>query len=401
MATVEAGAGEGTARRRTLPLVLYDPRLRALAVQVLVVALLAWLAYGAIHNAIVNLRSQNIASGFDFLWRTAGFDISQTPIAYKNTDTYFRAFLVGLTNTLIVAVLGIVIATLLGFLVAVARLSPNWLVARLGTVYIEIVRNVPPLLQLFVWYFAVLKALPPPRQSLELPFGSLLNVRGLYVPAPTVQPGATAVLLALAAALAIWLMLGRWAARRRRQTGAAPRIWPIGLALAVVLPGVAVLAWGAPVAWTAPILRGFNVAGGLALQPEFVALLAGLSVYMSAFIAENIRSGLEGVPKGQKEAAAALGLSRAQTLRLVTLPQALRIVVPPLTSQYLNLTKNSSLAVAIGYPDLVSVFSGTVLHQTNQALEVIFITMCVYLFLSLATAAAMNWFNARYAIPGR
>jgi general L-amino acid transport system permease protein len=380
---------------------LYDPRVRGLIAQALLLVALVALGAWIVGNAIENLARQNIASGFDFLGRTAGFDISQSLIAYANTSRYGRAFWVGLLNTLLVSGLGIVLATLVGVLVGLGRLSSNWLVARLATLYVEIVRNVPLLLQLFVWYFAVLKALPAPRQSLALPLGAFLNVRGLYLPDPIGLPGigfvAAAGLLALPLALALLV----WAGRRRRATG---RRFPavltaLGLILGVPLAVFALA--GAPLTFAMPRLKGFNVEGGLVVQPEFLALLLGLSVYTAAFIAEIVRSGIAGVPKGQKEAAAALGLSAAQAMRLVVMPQALRIIIPPLTNQYLNLTKNSSLAVAIGYPDLVSVFAGTVLNQTNQALEVILITMAVYLTLSLATSLVMNWFNAQFALIER
>jgi len=373
-------------------------RLAGLAFQALLLVALVWGLAALAGNAVANLERQGIASGFDFLGRTAGFDISQVLIDYKNTDTYGRAFLVGLLNTLLVAGLGIVIATVIGFLVGIARLSPNWLVAGLGTSFVEIVRNVPLLLQLFIWYFAVLKNLPAPRQSIALPLGALINVRGLYLPRAVWGEGAGLVLAAAGIGLLAAVVLVARAARQRRATGTAPRVAPLAVLLGIGLPLVAYLVAGQPLSFTKPELKGFNVAGGLAVQPEFVALLAGLSVYTAAFIAEVVRAGIAGVPKGQTEAASALGLDRAQTLRLVVIPQALRIIIPPLTNQYLNLTKNSSLAVAIGYPDLVSVFAGTVLHQTNQAIEVIAITMAVYLALSLLTALVMGMFNARYAL---
>jgi general L-amino acid transport system permease protein len=316
----------------------YDPHVRAVVFQVLVVVALALLATEIALNTAANLKQQNIASGFGFLSRTSGFDISQTLVPYSSKSSYGQAFLVGLANTLLVAGLGIVLATALGFSIGIARLSPNWIVAKLALVYVELIRNVPLLLQLLVWYVAVLRALPAPQDSAAFLGGAHFDVRGLHLP---------------------WLSLNE------------------GLAF--------------------PTLGRFNYEGGLTVEPEFLALLIGLSTYTAAFIAEIVRSGLTGVPKGQSEAAAALGLKRRQALRFVILPQALRIIIPPLTNQYLNLTKNSSLAVAIGYPDLVSVFSGTVLNQTGQAVEVIAITMAVYLAISLATALFMGWFNARTA----
>jgi general L-amino acid transport system permease protein len=301
-----------------------------------------------------------------------------------------------------VSVLGIITATVLGFALGIARLSSNWLVARLALVYVETVRNVPVLLQLLVWYVAVLRALPAPKDSLALGGGTFLDVRGLHLPRPVLPDGfgwTVLALLALGIAAVLWLR--RWAARRRLETGEQFPVFWSSLALIVLPPLALFLAAGAPLAFDYPELGRFNFAGGLTIEPEFMALLVGLSVYTAAFIAEIVRSGIAGVPRGQLEAAAALGLTRTQSLRLVVIPQAMRIIIPPLTNQYLNLTKNSSLAVAIGYPDLVSVFAGTVLNQTGQAVEVILITMAVYLAISLVTAAAMNVFNARMAIVER
>lgn len=397
-----AETGQATARGQPRDgRLLYDPRMRAFAYQAALVAALGLALYGIVDNTITNLQKQNIASGFGFLNRTAGFDISQSLIPYQNTMSYGRAFLVGLLNTLLVAGLGVVLATLLGFLIGIARLSPNWLVARLGTLYVEIVRNVPLLLQLFLWYFAALKTLPAPRQSVALPLGAHLNVRGLYLPLPVWQKGAGLVLAAALLGLAGAIMVTIWARRRQRATGLPFPSLAVGMGLAAGLTLLVFLAAGRPVTFDVPVLKGFNFVGGLVIQPEFTALLVGLVVYTASFIAEIVRSGILAVSRGQKEAAAALGLSRTQVLRLVVIPQAMRVIIPPLTSQFLNLTKNSSLAVAIGYPDLVSVFAGTVLNQTNQAVEVILITMGVYLTLSLATALFMGWFDARFAIRER
>jgi len=380
---------------------LFDPRIRGAAYQVALLVVFALGLWWIASNTIQNLARQNIASGFGFLGRTAGFDISQSLIAYSNTMSYGRAFLVGLANTVLVATLGIVLATVLGFVVGIARLSPNWIIARLGTLYVETIRNVPLLLQLFLWYFAVLKNLPAPRQSVALPLGGSLNVRGLYLPRLVWEERAWLVAGALALGISATAGLVIWARRRQRETGRRPQVAWTSLALCVALPLLAFLAAGRPVGIEIPVLKGFNFQGGFVVQPEFTALLAGLVVYTASFIAEIVRSGILAVSRGQKEAAAALGLTRGQTLRLVVVPQAMRIIIPPLTSQFLNLTKNSSLAVAIGYPDLVSVFAGTVLNQTGQAVEVILITMSVYLALSLLTAAAMGWYNARVAIPER
>jgi general L-amino acid transport system permease protein len=392
-----------THRPRTqadLKALLYRPEVRQVVWQVLLLAVLVFAAWWVVNNVIDNLRRQNIASGFEFLGRVSGFDIAQTLIDYSNVSTYGRAFVVGLLNTVLVAVLGIVAATVIGFIVGIARLSSNWLIARLATAYVEVVRNIPLLLQLFFWYFAVLKNLPSPRQSYTLPGGAYFNVRGLYLPAPVFHPGFEIVLGALVLGVAAAAGLRWWAQRRQMLTGRrTPLLWP-SLALLVGLPLAAFFAAGSPATIEYPELRGFNFQGGIAVQPELIALLLGLAIYTASFIAEIVRAGILGVPKGQTEAAQALGLSRGLALRLVIVPQATRIVIPPLTNQYLNLTKNSSLAVAIGYPDFVSV-TGTILNQTGQAVEVILMTMGVYLALSLLTSLLMNWFNRRMALVER
>ncbi|MFZ1105962.1 MAG: amino acid ABC transporter permease [Hyphomicrobiaceae bacterium] len=396
-----AAPTDTTRDRADLKGLIYRPEVRQIVYQVALLALLAFAAVWVVNNVAMNLRRQNIASGFEFLDRTSGFDISQSLIEYSNVSTYGRAFWVGLLNTLLVAGLGIAAATVLGFVVGIARLSSNWLVAKLAAAYVEVLRNVPLLLQLFFWYFAVLKSLPSPRQSYALPGGVFLNVRGLSLPAPVPQPGFMAVALAFAAGLLLAVAIWWWAKRRQKRTGKRfPVFWTALLAI-LGLPLAAYLAAGAPLNLDYPALRGFNFQGGITVQPELIALWLGLATYTASFIAEIVRSGIQGVPKGQTEAAQALGLSRGQTLRLVVIPQAARIVIPPLTSQYLNLTKNSSLAVAIGYPDFVSVFAGTVLNQTGQAVEVILVTMGVFLLISLVTSLLMNWFNRRMALVER
>lgn len=380
---------------------IYDPKIRGIIFQVLLVLALTFLAYEIVTNTAENLKRQNIASGFGFLTRTAGFDISQTMIPYKNTSTYARAFVVSLGNTLLAAGLGIVLATLLGFLVGLGRLSSNWLIAKLSLLYVEIVRNVPLLLQLFVWYVAVLRTLPMPHEAGQIAGSISFDTRGLHTPMPIIDTGGWAIVIAAALGIAGAVVLRRWANRRQEETGQSfPLLWS-SLGLILGLPVLVFLLMGAPLHFDYPTLGRFNFDGGLTILPEFMALLAGLTFYTASFIAEIVRSGIEGVPRGQQEAAGALGLSRAQSLRLVIVPQALRLIIPPLTNQYLNLTKNSALAVAIGYPDLVSVFAGTVLNQTGQAVEVVLITMAVYLVISLFTSLFMNWFNARMAIVER
>jgi general L-amino acid transport system permease protein len=365
------------------------------ALQILFVAVLAWIGYEIVANARANLQSQRITAGFGFLNNTAGFDVSQNLIPYSGSDTYTRVFLVGLLNTLLVSVIGIFFATVIGFLVALGRLSPNWLLSRISGGYVELIRNLPLLFQILFWYLAVLSALPNPRQSISLLGSFFLSNRGFVVPRPIgeagFEPFAAAVLIGIVASL----LLQRYARRQLFESGRLITIWPYVVGLLIGLPLVISLIFGAPVTFEMPELKGFNFSGGSRLIPEFVALTVALSTYTAAFIAEIVRAGILSVHKGQMEAGASLGLSRGSTLRLVVVPQALRVILPPLTNQYLNLTKNSSLAVAIGYPDLVSVFAGTTLSQTGQAIEIIGITMGVYLLISLVTSALMSFYGWR------
>jgi general L-amino acid transport system permease protein len=378
-----------------------NPKVRGIFYQLALLALALWLGYEFVLNAKANLDAQRITSGFGFLDQTAGFSVNQSLIPYNESDTYGRVFVVGLLNTLLVAGIGIVLATILGFVVGIARLSPNWLVARLAGAYVELIRNLPLLFQLLFWYLAVLGALPGPRQSISL-FGEVfLNNRGIIVPAPTAGEGAGLVAAAFTVGVVAAVALRSWARRRQARTGEQFPVGWIGCAAVVGLPLLVLVATGFPIGFQRPELRGFNFVGGVRLIPEFVALLVALTTYTAAFIAEVVRAGLLAVPRGQTEAASALGLRRGATLRLVVVPQALRVIVPPLTNQYLNLTKNSSLAVAVGYPDLFAVFAGTTLNQTGQAIEIIAITMAVYLSISLVTSALMNWYNARIRLTER
>jgi general L-amino acid transport system permease protein len=363
--------------------------------QILFVTALAWIGYEIVANARVNLQSQRITSGFGFLDNTAGFDVSQNLIPYSGSDTYTRVFFVGLLNTLLVAVIGIFFATIIGFLVALGRLSPNWLLSRISGAYVELVRNLPLLFQILFWYLAVLAALPGPRQSISL-FGSFfLNNRGFVVPTPIANAGIIPFAVAVVIAIVAALLLRSHARRLLFQRGRMITIWPAVIGVLIGLPLLTSLVFGAPVRFEVPELKGFNFSGGSRVIPEFVALTLALSIYTAAFIAEIVRAGIQSVHKGQMEAGSSLGLARGSTLRLIVVPQALRVILPPLTSQYLNLTKNSSLAVAIGYPDLVSVFAGTTLSQTGQAIEIIAITMGVYLLISLITSAIMNFYGWR------
>lgn len=371
---------------------------KGIAGQLAFAALLVWLVSDIVINARANLQAQHIASGFGFLSGTAGFSVNQTLIRYSEADTYLRVFEVGLLNTLLVSIIGIVFATLIGFAVALGRLSPNWLLARLSGGYVEIIRNLPLLFQLLFWYLAVLAALPNPRQSLSVFGVAFLNNRGFVVPHIDAQQGAGVFVVAVLAAIAATLVMTAYARRQLYQYGERLNVWPFALALLIGLPLLSIVLFGAPVSFDVPVLRGFNFAGGTRVTPELVALTISLSTYTAAFIAEIVRGGLLAVPKGQMEAGVSLGLSRPAILRLVIIPQAMRLILPPLTNQYLNLTKNSSLAVAIGYPDLFSVFAGTALSQTGQAVEIIAMTMAVYLAISLVTSALMNlygWHIAR------
>jgi general L-amino acid transport system permease protein len=379
----------------------HNPKVRAACYQLVLLAAVLWFGYEFALNAAANLAARNLTSGFGFLENSAGFSISQSLIPYSETDSYGRVFLVGLLNTLLVAVIGIVLATVLGFVVGIARLSPNWLIARIAGGYVELIRNLPLLFQILFWYLAVLGTLPGPRQSISLLGEVFLNNRGVIVPAPVLREGAGAVLVAAIVGVVATIVLGIWARRRQERTGhPLPLLWP-SLALVVGLPLVVLAATGFPIRFEKPELRGFNFVGGVRLLPELVALLLALTTYTAAFIGEVVRAGILAVSRGQTEAALALGLRRGLALRLIIVPQALRVIVPPLTNQYLNLTKNSSLAVAIGYPDLFAVFAGTTLNQTGQAIEIIAITMAVYLAISLVTSAAMNWYNARVRTPER
>jgi general L-amino acid transport system permease protein len=363
--------------------------------QLLFVAALAWIGYEMVANARGNLESRNIASGFDFMSQTAGFDVSQALIPYSRDDSYARVFLVGLLNTLLVSIIGIFFATLIGFLVGLGRLSPNWLLSQIAGAYVELVRNLPLLFQILFWYLAVLGALPNPRQSVSL-FGSFfLNTRGLVIPKPIGQDGLPAFAVAILVALIASLLLRTYSRRALFQSGRLVRIWPYVVGLWIGMPLLAALVFGKPVSFEIPQLKGFNFSGGSRVIPEFVALTLGLSIYTAAFIAEIVRAGVLSVHKGQMEAGASLGLTRGSTLRLIVVPQALRVILPPLTNQYLNLTKNSSLAVGIGYPDLFSVFAGTTLSQTGQAIEILAITMGVYLSISLVTSAIMSFYGWR------
>ena len=380
---------------------IYDPKVRGILFQAIAIACVAWMLFYFVSNALHNMDARGIATGFSFLDNRASFGIVQTLISYTEDDTYGRAFVIGLLNTLLVSGIGIVLATVLGFLIGIARLSNNWLLSRAAAVYIEVFRNIPLLLQVFFWYFCVLRALPAPRQSINVADAFFLNVRGLYVPAPIAENGFSVVTVAFVIAAIGAVFLRKWAKKRKELTGQPfPVFWGT-LGVLFGLPLIVFFIAGMPLHWELPALKGFNFRGGITIIPELFSMVVALTIFTAASIAEIVRSGIMAVSKGQVEAAHALSLKNGLTLRFVVIPQAMRVIIPPLTSQYLNLVKNSSLATAVGYPDLVSVFMGSTLNQTGQAVEIIAMTMAVYLTISLVTSVLMNIYNAKKALVER
>ncbi|OHV85249.1 amino acid ABC transporter permease [Ensifer sp. LCM 4579] len=394
------GVTNAPEKRKSSGSILNDSHVRGLFYQALTVIILALLVYWIADNTIENLRRANIASGYGFLNSRAGFDVGQSLIAFSSDSTYGRALVVGFVNTLLVAITGIITATVIGFIVGIGRLSHNWIIAKLSLTYVEVFRNIPPLLVIFFWYSGVLSILPQPRDAITLPFNTFVSNRGLTFPKPIFEEGSQYTILALLIAVAASFVFARYARQRQMATGQRiPVLWPV-LGLVIGLPVLTFLATGSPLSFDVPVEGRFNLVGGSVIGPEFLSLYLALSFYTAAFIAEIVRAGIRGVSKGQTEAAHALGIRPRLTTRLVVVPQAMRIIIPPLTSQYLNLTKNSSLAVAIGYADLVAV-GGTILNQTGQSIEVVSIWLIVYLSLSLATSLFMNWYNARMALVER
>lgn len=377
-----------------------DPKKRSILFQIATVLMVGLLGYYLISNTITNLGRQSIATGLGFLEEEAAFEIGESPIAYSAADTYGRALVVGFLNTLIVSFVGIIITLILGTAIGIARLSSNWLVSKLAAAFIELFQDIPVLLQLFFWYAFFYNILPSPRQAWNPIMGVFLSNRGLVFAVPESHPVYKYMAIAIVAAGIVVYFLRRWARQRQARTGQPFPVFRVSLA---VLIGFPVLTWalgGAPTAMDIPVLQGFNFQGGTNISPEFTALLLGLILYTAAFVAEVVRAGIQSVTKGQTEAAMSLGLKPVMVLNLVVLPQALRVIIPPLTSQMLNLTKNSSLAVAIGYPDFVSV-AGTTINQTGQAIEGVALMMVVYLTLSLLTSAFMNWYNKKMKLVER
>jgi general L-amino acid transport system permease protein len=381
--------------------ILRNEKVRGILYQAIVIFAFILFAYFVAKNTVHNIEIRGIKSGFDFLNSTAGFDITETPIPFTPKSTYWDVFKVGLLNTLIISFVGIILSTILGLIIGIARLSSNWLINRLAAAYIETFRNIPVLLQILFWYNVVLATLPSTRQSISFFDKLFINNRGLFFPKPIFETGCWLIGAGFIAALIGGWWIHRWARKRHEETGEDFPVFWTGLGLVIALPLLGYFVSGQPMHFDYPAFKGFNFHGGKVVTPEFLALLFALTIYSATFIAEAVRSGIEAVAKGQKEAATALGLTPTQSLRFVVLPQAIRIAIPPIINQYLNLTKNSSLAAAVGYPELVTIFSGTSLNQTGQALEIIVITMLTYLVISLLVSAILNWFNAKMKIKER
>lgn len=386
---------------KSSPSFFNNPRNRSIIYQVLLLIGLVYFFYGIVSNTLANMEARGIKSGYDFLFTTAGFDILMSLIPYDATHTYGRTFLVGLLNTILVGTLGIILSTIIGFVMGVAHFSHNLLVRKIAVIYIEIFRNIPLLLQVFFWYFAVLAALPSARQSLSLGEAIFLNVRGLYLPSLIPESGATLVYAAIMAAIAGVFYLKSWAKKRQERTGQQYPVFSTSLAILFGLPLMALIVTGFPFAWDYPALKGFNFRGGITVIPELMALTVALSIYTGAFIAEAVRAGIQAVPHGQTEAARSLGLKESRIMQLIIVPQAMRVIVPLLNSEYQSLVKNSTLATAIGYPDLFTVFVGTTLNQTGQAIEIVFMTMAVYFAVNMTISFVMNRFNKSVALVER
>ncbi len=379
-----------------------DPKVINTIFQVVLILVIGYALYSMWDNATINLQKQGIAGGYGFLNNEAGFAINFSPVInYSVTSNYGTVFWVGLQNTLVLAVIGIILATILGFTLGVARLSSNWIISRMAYVYVEVLRNIPLLLQIFIWYKGVLALLPTAKNSIERGFMGVLNVKAWLGPKPVLAEGAGYVGIAILAAIVISILVAKWSKNRQMATGQRFPVFWTTLGLLILLPLIVYFIMGQPLSFEYAKVGRFGPRGGMAVPPEFTALLLALTTYTATFIAEIVRAGILAVNQGQTEASYALGLRPGQTLRLNIIPQAMRVIIPPLTSQYLNLTKNSSLAVAIAFPDLTSVFAGTALNQTGQAVEILFITMITYLIISIITAMFMNWYNAKMSLVER
>ncbi|TLP41141.1 amino acid ABC transporter permease [Arcobacter arenosus] len=378
-----------------------NPEKRAIIYQILALAGIFIFTYFVLNNMFINIEKRGINTGFDFLGSEAGFGIIQSLIEYDESNSHGRVFLVGLLNTVLVSAISIFFATLIGLLVGIGRLSKNWMISKLSMVYVETFRNIPILLQILFWYNVVLASLPSPRQSFSYFDTIFFNNRGLYIPSPVLESGFISVVIAFVLAIVGVFYLSRWSKKRHDETGEEFPLITTSIAILILAPTIVFFVSGMPATLDYPALKGFNFRGGWTMIPELLALAFALSIYTATYIAEAVRAGIEAVPKGQKEAAASLGLKDSVILKKVVLPQALRVIIPPVINQYLNLTKNSSLATAIGYPELVTIFAGTSLNQVGQAIEIILMTMAVYLTLSIIISMVMNYFNEKMKIKER
>jgi len=380
----------------------FDKELRSVTIQVITMALIVAFFFFIISNAITNLETIGKGYSFDFLWDASNYDINQTLIEYDSRSPHWKAAVVGILNTLLVAVAGIILSTLVGFLLGVLRLSSNWLINRVVYVYIEYVRNVPVLLHILLVHGIIVNNLPVPKNAMMAFDGTLfLTNRGFYTPKPLFEPAMWAVLIAFIIGIAFTIWFKGYAKKIQDATGKIyPVLW-ISLAAILLFPIIVFFLAGMPLSWDYPLLQGFNFKGGLVLRPEFVALWLALSLYTAAFIAEIVRAGIQAISHGQTEAAFALGIKPSRTMQLVIIPQALRVIIPPLSSQYLNITKNSSLAIAIGYMDIVATIGGISLNQTGREMECMTIVLGIYLAFSLMISAFMNWYNKRMKLVER
>ncbi|WP_299177026.1 amino acid ABC transporter permease [uncultured Neptuniibacter sp.] len=386
---------------KSSPSFFNNPRNRSIIYQALLLIGLTYFFYSIVSNTLANLEARGIQSGYDFLFTTAGFDILMSLVPYDATHTYGKTFIVGLLNTILVSTIGIILSTMVGFIMGVAHFSHNLLIRKLAVSYVETFRNIPLLLQIFFWYFAVLAALPSARQSLSLGEAVFLNVRGLYIPGLNAESGAGLVYAAFAIAIISIFLLRRWAKKRQDETGQQFPVFSTSIAIFIGLPLIALFVAGIPFTWDFPVLKGFNFRGGITIIPELMALALALTVYTGAFIAEAVRAGVQAVPHGQTEAARSIGLKESKIMKLIIVPQAMRVIVPLLNSEYQSLVKNSTLATAIGYPDLFTVFVGTTLNQTGQAIEIVFMTMAVYFVINMSISFVMNRFNASVSLAER
>ena len=380
---------------------LRNEKVRGILYQLLtIIGFVIFIMYVA-GNTAHNIEARGIKSGFDFLNSASGFEITETPILFTASSTHWEVFKVGLLNTLIISFFGIILTSILGLIIGVARLSSNWIISRLAYGYIELFRNIPILLQILFWYNVVLASLPSARNSISFFDNFFLNKKGAFMPNPVFEDGSWLMGASFVLAIVLGWLVSRWAKKRHDETGKEFPVFVTGLGILILVPLIAYFVSGQPLHFDYPEATRFGFKGGKVISPEFMALLFALSIYTATFVAEAIRSGIEAVAKGQKEAATSLGLSPMQSLKLVVLPQAIRISIPPIINQYLNLIKNSSLAAAIGYPELVTVFAGTSLNITGQAIEIIAITMFTYLMISLIVSVILNWFNNKMKIKER